>query len=131
MVPAARYFYERLNGTIPAGLEFNHLCRNRLCVNPKHLEPVTSVENTRRTITTNLTVENVNEIVSRYRGWSGAAVGRLFGVRANILAAFDEGSHGVMCRVATKIELSRCTLLVKKRRFDCALRGRAVVLRFH
>jgi hypothetical protein len=33
---------------IPDSLELDHLCRNRLCVKPGHLEPVTHRENTRR-----------------------------------------------------------------------------------
>ena len=37
-------------GPVPAGLELDHLCRNRGCVNPAHLEPVTHVENVRRGI---------------------------------------------------------------------------------
>lgn len=36
------------NGAIPDGLVLDHLCRNRLCVRPDHLEPVTVLENTRR-----------------------------------------------------------------------------------
>lgn len=35
-------------GEIPDNLHIDHLCRNRRCVNPDHLEPVTTVENTRR-----------------------------------------------------------------------------------
>lgn len=37
-----------LVGPVPAGLELDHLCRVPSCVNPDHLEPVTSRENTRR-----------------------------------------------------------------------------------
>ncbi len=39
------YAYELMVGPIQDGLELDHLCRNRLCVNPEHLEPVTHREN--------------------------------------------------------------------------------------
>jgi len=45
---AHRFVYQCHNGPIPAGLELDHLCRNKLCVNPGHLEPVTHAENMRR-----------------------------------------------------------------------------------
>lgn len=45
---AHRLIYEFLVGPVPQGLELDHLCRNRLCVNPAHMEPVTHRENVRR-----------------------------------------------------------------------------------
>lgn len=44
-VPAHRYSYELVIGPIPEGLELDHLCKNKTCVNPYHLEPVTHWEN--------------------------------------------------------------------------------------
>lgn len=45
---AHRIVWESLVGPIPKGLTIDHLCRHRSCVNPDHLEPVTSAENLRR-----------------------------------------------------------------------------------
>lgn len=45
---AHRIMYEAEIGPIPPGLTIDHLCRNRGCVNPQHMEPVTRGENVRR-----------------------------------------------------------------------------------
>jgi hypothetical protein len=47
---AHRWHYRQIIGPIPEGLQLDHLCRVRSCVNPDHLEPVTPKENTRRAL---------------------------------------------------------------------------------
>lgn len=45
---AHRIVYQTLVGPIPEGLDLDHLCKVKLCVNPEHLEPVTKRVNTQR-----------------------------------------------------------------------------------
>jgi hypothetical protein len=45
---AHRVAYEMAIGPIPDNLDLDHRCRERSCVNPAHLEPVTRAENLRR-----------------------------------------------------------------------------------
>ncbi len=45
---AHRVVYELLVGPIPDGLKLDHVCRNRGCCNPAHVEPVTTMVNTLR-----------------------------------------------------------------------------------
>lgn len=47
-VRAYRWAYEEVYGSVPQGLELDHLCGVRACVRPTHLEPVTHLENVRR-----------------------------------------------------------------------------------
>lgn len=51
-VLAHRWAYVTLVGLIPRRHELDHLCRNRRCVNPKHLQPVTKRENILRGVGT-------------------------------------------------------------------------------
>lgn len=43
-----RFIWEHFNGSMPEGLEPDHLCNNRSCCNPAHIEPVTHSENQKR-----------------------------------------------------------------------------------
>lgn len=45
VVLAHRFAYEQIRGAIPEGMVLDHLCGNKACVNPDHLEAVTSSTN--------------------------------------------------------------------------------------
>jgi len=56
-------FYERKYGTVPMGLELDHVvCSNRRCSNPDHVAPVRHVDNVRRGRVAKLDVKSVEEI---------------------------------------------------------------------
>lgn len=57
VVYAHRLMYQVLVGEIPEKLELDHKCRNRSCINPDHLEPVSRSENTLRGVGPSLAKE--------------------------------------------------------------------------
>lgn len=78
-VRAHRAVYEALVGPIPEGMVLDHGCRNKICVNPSHLQPVTVAENTRRGKSAKLRqsdVLNMRELASQ--GVSQAALCGLY-----------------------------------------------------
>jgi hypothetical protein len=83
---AHRFSYELLVGKIPAGLVIDHLCKNRACVNPAHLEAVTyQVNNARKAVSHcvrghEFTPENT-AILSRPEGGTKRACRACFRVR--------------------------------------------------
>jgi HNH endonuclease len=48
MIQGSRLAWSAVHGTIPEGHEVDHLCRNKLCLNPFHLEAVTPTVNRQR-----------------------------------------------------------------------------------
>lgn len=89
MLKAHRYMYERQHGPIADGLQLDHLCRQRDCVNPAHLEPVTHTENVRRSRATKLTVEKVRAI--RRSGASAEALAERHGIRVTTVLNLKAG----------------------------------------
>lgn len=57
-----RFFYEYEFGSIPEGLELDHLCRVKACCRPDHLEAVTHLENVRRGAKPKLNAEKARQI---------------------------------------------------------------------
>lgn len=55
-------FYEKHIGVVSFELELDHLCENRWCVNPSHLEPVTHAVNVQRSRSAKFTMELANEV---------------------------------------------------------------------
>lgn len=93
---AHRAYYEQHVGPIPAGLTLDHLCRNRACVNPAHMEPVTIAENVRRGKGTKLTHADVAEIRSRLaEGEKHVKIARDYGVSSDAISDIARGRKWV------------------------------------
>ena len=76
---APRRYYIEAKGPIPDGLEIDHLCRNRRCVNPAHLEAVTRAETVHRSLVTKAKPQ-IAESIRRLKamGLSHRDIGFLF-----------------------------------------------------
>lgn len=57
---AHRWYWIQANGEIPSGLVIDHLCRNRRCCNPEHMEVVTIRENVLRGVSPNVLLSRAN-----------------------------------------------------------------------
>jgi hypothetical protein len=92
--PAHLALYEHRVGPVPEGLELDHLCRVRACVNPEHLEPVTHTENMRRASWTKLTIEKAREVRDLIAaGYVSRVVAEMSGVHRSTVNQIRRGSQ--------------------------------------
>ena len=92
---AHRWYWIQEHGEPPAGAHLDHLCRNRACVNPDHLQLVTVAENARRGDNAKLTYGDVEEVKRlRAAGLLQREVADLLGVTRQTIGDIERGRTG-------------------------------------
>ena len=92
--PIHRIAYELWVGPIPKGRQIDHLCRNRGCCRPDHLEVVTAAENSRRGKQSKLSKESVREIKRLAgEGMRAYEIAPLFGVKRACISHILNGRN--------------------------------------
>lgn len=94
---AHRAVWIETNGPIPDGLEIDHLCRQRDCVNPTHMELVTRSENMRRAYALHAAPAppGLPAVIQEQRlalSLSQSALARLLGCSQSLIAMWERGS---------------------------------------
>jgi len=92
---AHRVYYEERVGPIPDEMHLDHLCRNRACVNPDHLEPVTAQENARRSARTKLSLNQAAAIRALRGKMSAQVIAERYGVTTGPIYAIWKGKTWV------------------------------------
>lgn len=92
---AHRWMYERKVGPIPEGLDIDHLCQTKRCVNPDHLEPVLPSVNCQRGPKAKLTTDEVADIRAAYAMGAATQVelGRHYGVHSATVSRIVRGER--------------------------------------
>lgn len=80
-IAAHRFFYQQHHGPIPADYHVHHVCENKVCVNPAHLEALPPKEHYRLSPTVKLTLEDANQIrIMLASGETQASIAKRYGV---------------------------------------------------
>lgn len=103
---AHKVSYETWVGSVPEGLELDHVCRNRDCVNPLHLEPVTRSENILRGLSPRLASDRARE---RHASRTHCKYGHEF-TPENTKINFRDGFTVRSCRVCNRARKKACKL---------------------
>jgi hypothetical protein len=93
-VLAHRWMYQLFNGWIPEGKVINHLCSNRKCVNPTHLEVTTTAGNCRHGKGSKLTAEQVaviKDLLKVAKWGERKKIAKLFGVSEGLISDIKYG----------------------------------------
>lgn len=81
-------------GVIPEGLEIDHLCHNRSCINILHLKLATHKENSRRRVNSKLTIEQVEKIrIMLLNGMSLKKIADIFKVSKQMIWLIAKGKQ--------------------------------------
>ncbi len=95
IIEAHKFMYEQIVGDIPANCELDHICTNKLCVNPSHLEPVSHAENCRRGKQTKLTKEDVKHIRELSATFTHTRIAKLYNVSRQSIGLILQGKRWV------------------------------------
>jgi hypothetical protein len=104
---AYRRNWERIHGPVPSGLELDHLCRQRDCVNPDHLEPVTHAENMRRGSfgrASGVADPTGLRALRITRSWSQHDLARAVGVSNGLVSKWECGEHAILPKHQARLE---------------------------
>ncbi len=115
MTNAHRKFYLDAGGIIPHGMTLDHLCRQKSCVNPEHLEPVTSAVNIKRKPSIKVTAKMVQEIRGlRYEGVRNRKIAEKFGLSETYTSAIARGKYPTPEQIYTDTSVVPVCALVRE-----------------